>query len=102
MIVEGKNWGEFKKNKCKLGNKCNKLFIRQQKTLEEKAKNKYKNLKVSTLRLMTLKVYRKKRFKNEKSIFKQFIISKDEMDEFEKGESRKEIKISKKIVALIG
>ena len=44
----------------------------------------------------------KKRFKNEKSIFKQSTISKDEMDKFEKEESRKEIKISKNIVALIG
>ena len=30
--MEGKNWGEFEKNKYKLEDKCNKIFIRQQKT----------------------------------------------------------------------
>ena len=67
--MEGKNWGEFEKNKCKLENKCNKLFIRQQKTFEEKAKNKHKNLKISTIMLMTLKSVQKKKDSKMKSQF---------------------------------
>ena len=31
--MEGKNWGEFEKYKCKSENRCNKLFIRWQKGL---------------------------------------------------------------------
>lgn len=34
--MEAKNWGEFEKNKGKLKNKCNYLFIKWQKTFVEK------------------------------------------------------------------
>ena len=33
--MEGKNWGKFEEYKCKLENKCNKIFIRWQKAFEE-------------------------------------------------------------------
>ena len=38
--MEGKNWSEFE-YKCKLENRCNKLFIRWQKTFaEERSKER--------------------------------------------------------------
>ena len=42
--MEGKNWDEFKNYKCRLENRCNKVFIRCHKTFtEEKSKKTYKN-----------------------------------------------------------
>ena len=38
--MEGKNWGEFEKYKCKLENRYNKCFIIWKKTFVKNAKNK--------------------------------------------------------------
>ena len=45
--MEGNNWVEFERHKCKLKDKCNKLFIRWEKKLWKKKKrtNKLKAIK---------------------------------------------------------
>ena len=42
--MAGKSWGEFEKYEWKLGNRCNELFMRWQKTFakEKKVKNEQK------------------------------------------------------------
>ena len=74
--MEAKNWGEFEKNKGKLKNKCNYLFIKWQKTFVEKnsekqtKKLKDKDNKVKEIRDHTEKIKKFKKLKNEKPIFK--------------------------------
>ena len=58
--MEGSNWGEFEKYKCKSENRSNKIFIRLQKAFakakkhlrNEKAKNEQKNLKIQAISLI--------------------------------------------------
>ena len=53
--MEGKNWGEFEKYKCKLENRCNTLFIRWQRTfMEEKLTKKLKDIDNKLVKLMNV------------------------------------------------
>ena len=83
--MEGKNWGEFEKCKCKLENRCNKLFIIWQKTfVREKSKEQRKNLKdignkLNEIEECTEKIKNIKKFKNIKKLkilknLKRFLI----------------------------
>ena len=68
--MEGKNWSEFKKYKYKSEEKCNKFFIRWQKTFaKEKSENRTKKLedienKVNEIKVCIEKIKKVKNFKN--------------------------------------
>ena len=54
--MEAQDWGESEKYKCKLENKCNKQFIRCQKTfMAEKSKTHTKKIKDIDNKLHELK-----------------------------------------------
>ena len=95
--MESKNWGEFENNKYKLKDKCNKIFIRLQKIFEEKKRSKTQTKKikdidnrVNEIKKFVEKIKKIKILKNGKLIVKEFILSKDTMDKFEKEELEKE------------
>lgn len=88
IITEDKNWDKFNKYKCKLENKSNKLFTRWQKNICKKKPGTNKILKdidnkADEIKTCIEKIKEIKKFRNEKSIFKQIIIYKVGMDTFE-------------------
>ena len=81
--MEGKNWGKFQKDKCKLEKKINKIYIRWQKTFAKKKLKTNKKIKDIDNKINEIiecreKIQKIKKLKNEKQIFKQIFKSKDD------------------------
>ena len=75
--------------------------LQKKKSKERTKKLKYIDNKLKEIKECIERIKKIKKFKNEKTTFKQTIISKDEMDKFGKEELKKEKK-NLKTAGLIG